>query len=327
MHKLSVIIPTYNNYDLLKRCIKSINSQTYKKKHYEVIIVNDGSTDSRYEDLPNFLKRYNSLKLSYFKLEKNRGPATARNFGVKKAKFKYVAFIDDDCIAHSNWLYEISKGFSNYKNASAIVGITRYNKRASLETLVNAFFITKAIESSLAVSPACNIAFKKKIFDTHAFDERMRYAAGEDVKFNCKLMERGYVFYKNEQMLVTHLKNGRVFKFLKQYFTYGVHTMPTQIKYIRFFYPYNGYKQEVPIHFNLKRDGLLNNLSWLLNKFFSNIFYLIHLIKIFMKKNKDIKKRIYGLILIPAYEYAYLIGATLSFVYYYNYYKNKLKDW
>ncbi|MEI6614258.1 MAG: glycosyltransferase family A protein, partial [Chrysiogenales bacterium] len=83
---VSVIIPTYNRAHFIAESIESILSQTYKD--YEIIIVDDGSTDNTREVLKPFLN-----KIHYI-FQENKGGAEARNTGIKKANGKYIAFLD-----------------------------------------------------------------------------------------------------------------------------------------------------------------------------------------------------------------------------------------
>ncbi|MFT5660615.1 MAG: glycosyltransferase involved in cell wall biosynthesis [Sulfurimonas sp.] len=84
---ISVVIPTYNRYEFLKRALESVFSQTYLPK--EVIIVDDGSTDNTSDiqkNFPNIIYIY----------QKNRGVSSARNVGIKNAKFEWITFLDSD---------------------------------------------------------------------------------------------------------------------------------------------------------------------------------------------------------------------------------------
>ena len=87
---VSIIIPTYNRAGLLKKSINSVLNQTFK--NFEVIIVDDGSTDNT----ENVIKSFNNSKIRYIKNKKNIGAATARNIGIKTAKGKFIAFQDSD---------------------------------------------------------------------------------------------------------------------------------------------------------------------------------------------------------------------------------------
>ena len=89
---ISVIIPTYNRVDLLKRAIKSIQNQTYKD--IEIIIVSDGSTDNTKEFVRSVMKFDN--RISFFDYFPSKGANIARNIGIEKAKGEYISFLDDD---------------------------------------------------------------------------------------------------------------------------------------------------------------------------------------------------------------------------------------
>jgi len=93
-HVVSVIIPTYNRAHFLAEAINSVLEQTYK--NYEIIVIDDGSTDGTSEIVKQF-----GNKIRYF-YQENRGPSAARNTGIKNAIGDLVAFIDSDDV----WLPE-----------------------------------------------------------------------------------------------------------------------------------------------------------------------------------------------------------------------------
>ena len=88
--KISVIIPTYNRANVIIHSVNSVLNQTYK--NIEVIVVDDCSTD----DTDMVIKKITDNRLKYFKLPENHGACYARNFGVKKASGKFIAFQDSD---------------------------------------------------------------------------------------------------------------------------------------------------------------------------------------------------------------------------------------
>ena len=89
--KISVIIPVYNVEKWLNKCVDSILAQSYE--NFEVILVNDGSTDKSGDICDKYLKEDNRVKV--FDIL-NSGQSVARNIGLKEAKGDYILFIDSD---------------------------------------------------------------------------------------------------------------------------------------------------------------------------------------------------------------------------------------
>ena len=94
MPNVSVVIPTYNSAKFLVESINSVLDQNYKD--YEIIVIDDGSTDNTKEVLMPFMS-----KIRYI-FKENGGPASARNMGISQSKGKYIAFLDSDDL----WLPE-----------------------------------------------------------------------------------------------------------------------------------------------------------------------------------------------------------------------------
>lgn len=96
--KLSIIVPVYNVEDWLPRCLISLLKQDIKNCHYEVIIVNDGSTDKSKSIAETFAALHNNVHLFN---KPNGGLSDARNYGLSKANGKYIWFVDSD-----DWIEE-----------------------------------------------------------------------------------------------------------------------------------------------------------------------------------------------------------------------------
>jgi len=90
----SIIIPTYNRGYIINQAIESVLNQSFK--NWELIIVDDGSTDNTQEIVEQYLKKVNGDKIFYFKFNQNKGVNVARNFGISKAKGKYILPLDSD---------------------------------------------------------------------------------------------------------------------------------------------------------------------------------------------------------------------------------------
>lgn len=95
---VSIIIPTYNREEYIERAVLSILRQTYDR--YEIIIVDDGSTDHTQEVIERIAEKEKCIR--YIKLEQNQGVAHARNVGMREAAYDYIAFLDSD----DEWLPE-----------------------------------------------------------------------------------------------------------------------------------------------------------------------------------------------------------------------------
>ena len=115
---ISIIIPLYNNEKYIIKCIESILSQTYR--NYEIIIIDDGSTDNGYNLIKNKYKCENIHIVS----QQNAGPSKARNRGIKMAKGKWILFLDSDDQLSPKALSILTK---DYKNSDFIVAGWRGN--------------------------------------------------------------------------------------------------------------------------------------------------------------------------------------------------------
>ena len=105
--KYTIIITTYNNEKYISKCLDSIINQTLK--NFNVIIIDDGSTDSTKEIIKSYLK--NEYIKYYYK--KNTGVADSRNFGIKKVKTPYFLFVDSDDYIKNDLIEKINK-YENY---------------------------------------------------------------------------------------------------------------------------------------------------------------------------------------------------------------------
>jgi len=106
MPKYSIITPLYNSFDLMSKYFESLERQTYKD--FEVIIVDDCSTDNSYENVLDYAKK-SDLDISVYKTEGNGGPGRARNLGIEKASGEWITFIDNDDWVEFNLIEEIEK--------------------------------------------------------------------------------------------------------------------------------------------------------------------------------------------------------------------------
>ncbi len=119
--QVSVIIPTYNSAEKIQKCIEGLENQSLPREQYEIIVVDDGSTDE------TALIKENDTIHYYF--QENRGPAAARNRGVELAKGNIVLFTDSDCIPDRDWIEQMVSPFQDLEIA-AVKGTYKSNQRS-----------------------------------------------------------------------------------------------------------------------------------------------------------------------------------------------------
>lgn len=104
MIKYSFIVPVYNTEKYLKKCLDSLVNQTYKD--FEIILVNDGSTDKSSSIISKYQKKYKNIIVID---KENEGLSMARNRGVQKSSGKYIIFVDSDDYVSNKLLEEVDK--------------------------------------------------------------------------------------------------------------------------------------------------------------------------------------------------------------------------
>lgn len=172
----SIIIPTYNRSLLIKQTINSCLNQEYLGL-YEIIIVDDGSTD----DTEIVIKNYNSPLIKYYKKE-NEERGKARNFGVQQAKGNWVTFLDSDDIILPHHLSSAKKFIEN--NAQCKVFHQGFEvKDIDNNILLKSPSTIKNVNKSLLngnVIGCIGVFLHASIFDQHQFNEDRKFINGED---------------------------------------------------------------------------------------------------------------------------------------------------
>ena len=117
---ISVIIPVFNREKTLKKCIDSVISQSYRD--FELILIDDGSTDSSPELCDVYEKRDDRIKVFHIQ---NSGVASARNFGLKEAMGEYISFVDSDDYIHRDYLLKL---YNSITDNNCIMSLCNYSE-------------------------------------------------------------------------------------------------------------------------------------------------------------------------------------------------------
>lgn len=121
MKRLSVIFCTYNREKYIYNALRSIAEQDFLPDNYEIVLVNNNSTDSTESICEQFQKDYPLIHFNYF-VETNQGLSYARNRGVKESEGKILVFVDDDATVFDGYLSSIDAFFAQYPHAVACGG-------------------------------------------------------------------------------------------------------------------------------------------------------------------------------------------------------------
>lgn len=128
---ISVVIPVYNKEKYIENCINSVLSQTIQKNEFEIICVNDGSTDSSYEIINKYMDINSNIVLIN---KENGGVSSARNCGIRNAQGKYILFLDADDHISNNTLYDIVQYFDSiYEEVDIVTYNIYYDNNGKLK--------------------------------------------------------------------------------------------------------------------------------------------------------------------------------------------------
>jgi glycosyltransferase involved in cell wall biosynthesis len=215
--RVSVVVASYNGAATLRVCLQSLEHLHYPD--YEVILVDDGSTDSTVE----IAKQFPSVRS--LRHEHNQGLSSARNTGIYAATGEIIAFTDSDCRADEDWLHYLVGDLL----ASGFAGMGGHNFLPADDSPVAAsvmvspggpahVMLTDRVAEHI---PGCNMAFYRwALLELGGFDPVYR-KAGDDVDICWRLQQRGYRIGFSPGGFVWHYRRNNVGAYLRQQAGYG----------------------------------------------------------------------------------------------------------
>jgi glycosyltransferase involved in cell wall biosynthesis len=218
--KFSVIIPTYNRLESLKRTLSSIFRQDFRE--YEVIVVNDGSADGTHSYLSSLASEG---KIKYHS-HSNSGLAATRKAGLQYASGEFVAFTDDDCVLPNDWLKQYYHLFKN-SNADVIGGPTQTgdpsNPCADVNDFINNYFKSKlnSARRNMPYLTGNNIAFRRVSLDKVGGPDPAFRMGAEDRDLIFRLSRAGEKIVFAPDIIITHFNNSTFKQFVRHQFVQG----------------------------------------------------------------------------------------------------------
>ncbi|HCY35675.1 MAG: hypothetical protein DKM50_06810 [Candidatus Margulisiibacteriota bacterium] len=223
---LSVIIPTRNRAGSLSGVLDSICVQSLSQGCFEVIVVDNGSSDNTKQITENFIGKIKNLKYFY---EATPGLHVGRHIGLKEAQADILVYTDDDIIAFPNWLAGVKESFQN-QSADLVGGkilprfetappswiMDMWNKRSDQGQALGYLSLLDFGDEIKEISPhyvwGCNFAIRKSILlDAGGFhpdgmpQELIRYRGDGETFVSQHVMEKGYKTLYNPKASVYHI--------------------------------------------------------------------------------------------------------------------------
>ena len=184
---ISVICPCYNAESYIENTIQSLLSQSKKYFDFEIIFIDDGSTDKTLNKLKDSIKLFLEKDIMVtVKTQNNNGAGSARNLGIKYANFRYIAFLDADDIWEKNKLQTCYEFIINNPKHNLFSHNERYIKLdGTVSQLTNGLFAFKDISKSLYIKNTLStsaVVLDKKLLNDHgSFDVTLKSSQDYDL--------------------------------------------------------------------------------------------------------------------------------------------------
>lgn len=308
---VSVIIPAYNEEKYIKQCIKSVLDQDYPENCFEILVIDNGSTDATYRIAEQLLGSEGRGRV----INKIGGTiASIRNYGWQNAKGEVLAFLDGDSVVDPQWL-NCSLELLLLNNDIACVGFAMAPPSIESHWVQKAWYDvgnSSRHKGTKQVKWLCsfNLVLKKEFFNrVNGFNEAL--VTGEDYELGLKLNDIGSVIF-SDTLHVKHLDNiNSTLSFLTKEFWRGrgeVYTFLKSNKSISGFI-----STIIPIIYTLSVVILLTNIIFFNNiyiiMFCSLILMLLPLVMLIMKNIFSIDKLIRGYAFYVLYFFTHGLAA------------------
>ncbi len=225
---ISIITPVYNRENEIIGLLDSIEKQTIRSNEFELIVVDDGSTDSTIFNIESKINHLN-YNIRLIKQE-NAGPGAARNCGVEQSKGDLIIFIDSDCEADSNWLEMIIKCFETEKfdafggpdSAKTDFSLLQRAINFSLTSFLTTGGLRGHSNRPLAkfYPRSHNMGITRSLYNRVGGFGSLRH--GQDIELSQRIINSGAKVVNIPEAIVYHRRRTTLLKFFRQVFNWGV---------------------------------------------------------------------------------------------------------
>lgn len=193
--EISVIIPTRNRHADLQRCLGRLAAQDFPKDKFEVLVCDDGSE----EDIAPVIEvaRQEQLQIRHFRQEP-KGPAAARNLGIRHARAALVAMTDSDTLPDRAWLRKLYQALVDNPDAAGVEGRVYADNEGCFDPLGEG-----PSNKTGGVYLTCNCAYRRSVlFAAGGFDETFPYPAYEDTELAARAAQIGRIVWQPEAVVL-----------------------------------------------------------------------------------------------------------------------------
>jgi glycosyltransferase involved in cell wall biosynthesis len=203
---ISVIVPAYQAEDIIDRCLDALAHQTVPREFYEIVVVDDGSTDETCARV----KAHTGVRLL---TQVHAGPASARNLGVQRARGEIVLFTDADCEPTPNWIERMVAPFRDGQ-VVGVKGVYRTCQQEIVARFVQLEYEDKydrmAREKQIDFVDTYAAGYRRDVFVANGgFDPVFTQASVEDQEFSFRLARQGYKMVFAPEAVVYHWGHAR----------------------------------------------------------------------------------------------------------------------
>jgi len=218
---VSVVVPTYDNAEQLKRLLASFDSLDTGQT-IEFLVVDDCSSDETEVVVRRWCTEPCSHVRRYIRLARNAGPAAARNEGARQACGAVVAFTDTDCIVTPDWIDKLTKKLNIQQRIVGVGGrVLPFDPDETIARYNTEYHILEPPASTLYLVSANCCFFREPLLEVGGFAEEIPYPGGEDIALCIKLWNAGWRFAFTDDAVIHHDYCPKWRNFCKTWYRYG----------------------------------------------------------------------------------------------------------
>ena len=219
---ISVVICTYNRDKYIRAALESLDRQTLEKKYFEVLIINNNSTDHTAEICQDFIGQSTATNFYYF-FEPEKGLSAARNRGLKESRGEIITYMDDDAVAAENFLAALFRFFTHEPDAVGAGGkvLPRYAESpepAWMNKYLYGFVAgqdfgdeQKKYTPRMKYPAGCNMSYKKEVLlQVNGFNNALQFRSDDKlINYRVKKISDN-IWYLPEAVVFHHIDKDRL---------------------------------------------------------------------------------------------------------------------